>query len=593
MSSAAAPVGPDTVGPYRLLQRLGEGGMGVVHLALDDAGRAVAIKLLRPHIADDAEARRRLAREVATLRRVRHPQVAAVIDADVEGDRPYVVTHFVPGKPLDVHVRQHGPLPRGHVARIGRVLAEALRSIHAAGIVHRDVKPANVMLLDGDPILIDFGIAHVADEARITRTGLVMGTPGYLSPEVIGGEAVTAATDWWGWGATLAYAATGRPPFGTGPIEVVLDRVRRGASDLSGIDAGLAGTLSAALATDAGRRPDPATLVAGLAAGPGRAAGAGRRSPEPVTVRLPPDPGTAPVPAPEPVTARVTPEPLPVTRRFDPPAGPPPVRWAPPTGLPPSAPGAPAGAAGAGPTPTLSPVPSAGPAPSDRGGAVTTAPRPGGPDPSGPAPSGLDAGPLGWWATLPPERGVVAGTVVALGLVAAVAPYGATWLAALLMFGARVVDRSRTGLIRRRDLRGPRGHDPVLTALGLPWHLLTAAAATVFALILPLAVGVCFAFIVAGAQAPSAAAARPGSPSSLFGGMVALLLTAWWGPGGASLRHGARTTATLVTRAPAGRVAVWVVIALASVTALSMIAHGVPPDWGAWAKYQLPQQLTR
>src|SRR4051794_6163961 len=252
---------PGRVGQYRLLQRLGEGGMGVVHLALDQNGKAVAIKVLRAHIASDPDARRRLAREVATLRRVRHPRVASVIDADVDGEVPYLVTTFVPGKPLDAHVHDHGPLPRGHVARIGSVLADALRAIHQAGVVHRDVKPANVMLLDGEPILIDFGIAHVADESRITHTGLVMGTPGYLSPEIIGGDPVTAATDWWGWGATLAFAATGRPPFGTGPIEVVLDRVRRGQSDIEGVDAGLRATLTAALSVDPVRRPSPERLV--------------------------------------------------------------------------------------------------------------------------------------------------------------------------------------------------------------------------------------------------------------------------------------------------------------------------------------------
>src|SRR5690349_2541197 len=279
---------PGRVGPYRLLQRLGEGGMGVVHLGLDENGKAVAVKVLRAHIASDPDARLRLAREVATLRRVRHPRVAAVIDADVDGEVPYLVTTFVPGKPLDAHVHDHGPLPRGHVARVGSVLADALRAIHQAGVVHRDVKPANVMLLDGEPILIDFGIAHVADESRITHTGLVMGTPGYLSPEIIGGDAVTAATDWWGWGATLAFAATGRPPFGTGPIEVVLDRVRRGQSDIEGVDAGLRATLTAALSVDPVRRPSPERLVAGLAAVAPPRNGVRSTSPNARTTVLPP-----------------------------------------------------------------------------------------------------------------------------------------------------------------------------------------------------------------------------------------------------------------------------------------------------------------
>jgi len=139
MSFDSSSQEPGRVGQYRLLQRLGEGGMGVVHLALDQSGKAVAIKVLRAHIASDPDARLRLAREVATLRRVRHPRVASVIDADVDGEVPYLVTTFVPGKPLDGHVHDHGPLPRGHVARIGSVLADALRTIHQAGVVHRDV----------------------------------------------------------------------------------------------------------------------------------------------------------------------------------------------------------------------------------------------------------------------------------------------------------------------------------------------------------------------------------------------------------------------------------------------------------------------
>jgi len=264
--TGAAARDPVTIGPYRLIQRLGEGGMGVVHLGLDGEGRAVAVKVLRAHVASDPDARRRLGREVETLRRVRHPRVAEVIDADVEGAVPYLVTRFVPGKPLDLHVKEHGRLARGHIARVGSVLADALRAIHAAGIVHRDVKPANVMLLDGEPVLIDFGIAHVADETRITHTGLVMGTPGYLSPEVVGGGGVSEATDWWGWGATLAFAATGRPPFGGGPIEVVLDRVRRGACDLDGVEGPLRATLEAALTVDPALRPPPEELLAGLAA---------------------------------------------------------------------------------------------------------------------------------------------------------------------------------------------------------------------------------------------------------------------------------------------------------------------------------------
>lgn len=243
------------LGPYRLRGRLGEGGMGVVHLGLDGAGRAVAVKVLRAHIAHDPDARARLAREVSTLRRVRHPLIAEVLDADVDGDQPYVVTRFVPGLALDAVVGEHGPLRPTSLLGLGRGLSSALGAIHAVGVVHRDLKPANVLLLDDSPVVIDFGIAHVADDVRLTSTGLVMGTPGYLSPEVIDGDRVTEATDWWGWAATLAFAASGRPPFGRGPMDVVLDRVRRGDCDLAGVDERLRPLLAAALAVDPRHRP--------------------------------------------------------------------------------------------------------------------------------------------------------------------------------------------------------------------------------------------------------------------------------------------------------------------------------------------------
>src|SRR3954464_6807316 len=261
---AGLPREPTMIGPYRPVQRIGEGGMGVVHLALDERGRAVALKVLRDHVCADPEARARLRREVDTLRRVHSPHVAEVLGADLDGERPYLATRFVPGRTLEEHVRADGPLLAEDVVRIGLVLAEALDSIHRVGVVHRDVKPANVLLLDGDPVLVDFGIAHLADQTRITRAGLVIGTPGYLSPEVVAGWPVTPSTDWWGWGSTLAFVASGRSPFGSGPVEVVLDRVRQGRPDLDGVDPRLVPVLAAALSPDPQRRPPAGALVSPL-----------------------------------------------------------------------------------------------------------------------------------------------------------------------------------------------------------------------------------------------------------------------------------------------------------------------------------------
>jgi predicted Ser/Thr protein kinase len=247
--------GAKRIGPYRLIQPLGEGGMGVVYLALDPSGRAVAVKVLREHIAHDGEARERLRREVETLALVQDHRVAAVLDADTDGPRPYIVTRYVPGPPLDRVVAESGALSGEDLLRLGRGLWGALNAIHGAGVIHRDLKPANVLILDGDPVVIDFGIAHVADDIRLTMTGLVMGTPGYLSPEVVEGAPVTEATDWWGWAATLAFAASGAPPFGRGPMDVVLDRVRLGQANLSNVDERLAPLLRAALSPVPGQRP--------------------------------------------------------------------------------------------------------------------------------------------------------------------------------------------------------------------------------------------------------------------------------------------------------------------------------------------------
>jgi predicted Ser/Thr protein kinase len=256
--------GGQRIGRYRLIQPLGEGGMGVVYLALDPNGRAVAIKVLREHIAHDSEARTRLRREVETLARVQDARVAAILDADTEGPRPFIVTRYIPGPPLDVVVSENGPVRGEALLRLGHGLWEALNAIHRAGVIHRDLKPANVLLLDGDPVVIDFGIAHVADDIRLTMTGLVMGTPGYLSPEVVEGAPVTEATDWWGWAATLAFAASGAPPFGRGPMDVVLDRVRRGQAELSGVDQRLVPLLRAALSPIPAGRPHAQEVVQAL-----------------------------------------------------------------------------------------------------------------------------------------------------------------------------------------------------------------------------------------------------------------------------------------------------------------------------------------
>src|SRR5499427_1519433 len=245
---------PDTLGGYRLLDRIGEGGMGVVFLARDRGHRTVALKVLRPGVAGDPTARRRLAREVETMQRVRSPNVAEVIDADLDGDLPYVVTRFVPGRTLDDVVAQDGPLGGQALAGLATGLADALLAVHAAGVVHRDVKPGNVMLFQDTPVVIDFGIAQGPDATRLTMTGMFMGTPGYLAPEVIEGRPSR--------GATVAFAAIGRPPYGTGPYEGIFYRIVNGQADLNGAPAPLLPLLAAALARDPAHRPSAVQLRA-------------------------------------------------------------------------------------------------------------------------------------------------------------------------------------------------------------------------------------------------------------------------------------------------------------------------------------------
>jgi hypothetical protein len=299
---------PNTLGPYRLLERLGEGGMGVVYLAADPEQRQVAVKALRPAIASDPNARRRLAREVETMRRVRSPFVAEVLDADVTSDPPYIVTRYVSGQTLEEVVGRSGPLTGTQLARLASGLALALAAVHAAGVVHRDLKPGNVMIAGGEPVVIDFGIAQVPDSTRLTQTGMFMGTPGYLAPEVIEGKPSGPASDVHSWGASVAFAATGRPPFGTGAFETIFYRIINGQPDLDGFPAPLVSLVGQALARDPAHRPDtaelcrrtaaldPASLVpaaATAAAVPFAAPGTAADRPAPTALA---DPVAAPVP---------------------------------------------------------------------------------------------------------------------------------------------------------------------------------------------------------------------------------------------------------------------------------------------------------
>jgi serine/threonine protein kinase len=497
----SAPTTEPRLGPYRLVERIGEGGMGVVHLAVAPSGSVVAVKALRPWLVGGQDGRARFGREVAALRRVRGPRIAEVIDADIEGDPPYVVTRYVRGPSLDRAVADHGPLRSAALGRLAAGLAEALSSVHDAGVVHRDVKPGNVVLAEGGPVLIDFGLARAFDETRLTATGMVIGTPGYLAPETVDGGKPTPATDVHGWAVTVAFAATGRPPYGTGPDSAVLDRIRRGEHDLAGVPPELATVLHRALAVEPDRRPTVAELRARLADGGGDA----------TAVIMPP-----------PVTAAVPRSATPT--RLDLPAAP----WIHPQN------------------------PMAAPA--------AKAPEPRGPEPRSPelrAPEPRAPAqpiPAGQFQVLRTWPGRVALGAVALSILMTigVAPYLGAFVLLVIILVARTAWRTQWRLSERRVGRGVRRGDLWVNAIGTPWDLVVVA--------LP-ALAQC-AWVALGGYAIGAAVATadPNNPRLpyLIGGAITFLLL-WFGPGTARFRYGVHVLAAPLDR---DRRWAWAVVAV-------------------------------
>ncbi|MEV7600221.1 serine/threonine-protein kinase [Kitasatospora sp. NPDC089797] len=257
---------PRRVGGYRLLRRLGSGGMGRVYLGRTAGGRTVAVKVVRTELADDAEFRARFRHEVAAARRVGGNWTAPVLDADTEGEAPWVATGYVAGPALSAAVRAHGPLPEPAVRALGVGLTGALAHVHGLGLVHRDVKPSNVLLTLDGPRLIDFGIARALDATSgFTRSGYVVGSPGFMSPEQANGQTAGPAGDVFSLGAVLAYAATGVHPFGEGvSAAVLLYRVLHEEPDVAGLPEPLRATVLHCLAKDPAARPTPQQLAARL-----------------------------------------------------------------------------------------------------------------------------------------------------------------------------------------------------------------------------------------------------------------------------------------------------------------------------------------
>ncbi len=251
---------PRVVGSFRLHRRLGAGGMGVVYLGSDRKGQRVALKVIRPDLAEDQEFRSRFAREVSAARRIRGGCTARLVAADLDADRPWFATQYVPGPSLHDKVADEGPMGAADVATVGAALSEGLVAVHEAGVVHRDLKPSNILLSPKGPRIIDFGIAWATGASTLTHVGTAVGSPGFLAPEQVRGAAVTPATDVFSLGATLAYASMGDSPFGHGSSEVMLYRVVHEEAQLHGVPDALAPLVRACLAKDPEERPSTLQL---------------------------------------------------------------------------------------------------------------------------------------------------------------------------------------------------------------------------------------------------------------------------------------------------------------------------------------------
>ncbi|MFF2810598.1 PQQ-binding-like beta-propeller repeat protein [Streptomyces sp. NPDC058000] len=256
---------PLRLGPYRLLGVLGEGGMGKVYVGQDAAGTVAAVKVLRPELAGDTQLAQRFVREAQTARAVTGTGVANVLGARTEGGRPWIATEFLAGPTLDQAVEAHGPFDEAAVRALGAALARTLADIHATGLIHRDLKPPNIVLTSSGPRIIDFGIARPEHGLTLTTTGQIPVTPGYGAPEQVLGRRVAPPADLFSLGAVLVYAASGRRAFDGGHIAAVQYSVVHDAADLSGVPAPLRPLIEPLLAKDAAARPTPAALAAACA----------------------------------------------------------------------------------------------------------------------------------------------------------------------------------------------------------------------------------------------------------------------------------------------------------------------------------------
>lgn len=527
----------DTIGGYRVVARLGTGGSGSVYRVVDSAGHEAALKLVDAR--DDEVAAARLQREVRALQSLRHPAVPHILDAELDEDETFVVFEFVDGETLFDHIQNHGPLAGAALADFAERTASALEAVHAAGVIHRDVTPSNVMMGADGPVLIDFGLAHRADDHRLTREGLVSGTPGYVAPEVIDGAEPGAQADRWSWAATVAYAMTAQAPFGagTGAISRTLE------ADVRLPQAPGAEALRAALGRDIGARPGMRDVVAGL-----------RGATE--VLRSGPDaiPATAVAPAGL------------MSGAWD-------VDGPGSTAVLPSAEAATIQA-----PPSVAPAADADDADEAEEWSEAWEPR----EPEG------EGEPE--FAPEPASPGPRRRTLLALGALAVVA---ATPLAPVVAFAAALAATILARGVYRRAVaveaaRVRRGHrrtsDAVMQTLGLPWHTLRAAAETVPAALTAAALGAGAAagawwLVDAGTVGESDAAQYYGHAAALAIGGLAAVIALGFGPYMSGSREGAHRVAAALSPT-SGLRAAWVLVAMVAILVAGIAVYvQIDPWW--------------
>ncbi|MCG8154432.1 protein kinase, partial [Pimelobacter simplex] len=536
-------------------------------------GRRVALKVLRHQIVGDDEARGRLAREVSSLTRVRSPWVAEMLAADPWADVPYVVTRYVPGLSLHDHVAAEGPVVGSDLHWLAGCLAEGLAAVHAVGVLHRDVKPGNVLMEGRTPILIDFGLARVADDIRLTQTGWLLGTPGYLAPEILYGDEATPAADVHAWAATVAYAASGRAPYGRGPAMAVMDRTRRGEHDLSGIERPLADVLAAALHPDPLARPLLDEILAWLRP----------LSTRPELPRVAPPGGLfappleAPDPADEPDDFTL---PLALAAQAGAAPGPAaPVSVAPPTPVltPPTVPGpAYPPPAPAAPVAPVAPAAPAAPATVAPGDAVTRMERefdeawgdqagdPG--DPFAPQPRPPLGERLRRWTA-------IGSGALALGAGFAAAPWVALALVVLAVWLLRAGSLAASAVAQRRTVRGVKWYDGLRWAFSSPWHGLRAVTGTVVLVSWSAGLGLAAGLLGYAVQLDV--------PSTLLACGATVGVALWSGPGGSRFRGPVARALFPLCRRPLPWVLTCAVL-LGIAALLAALVAGNDVSWVPW-----------